>query len=123
MTEDARANEDFFRRRYGREALYLPSGRAALYLAFREWLRSGDRLLMSPVNDDVVFFVVLAAGLVPVLGPVDPRTGNLDVAAIDDSRGRTRHTALRTPLRQGHTLSWRHSCSRLCSLGGLEPTP
>jgi hypothetical protein len=85
LTDEVRAIEDFFRRRYGREALYLPSGRAALYLAFREWLRPGDRVLMSPVNDDVVFFVVLAAGLVPVLGPVDPRTGNLDPTAIDDA--------------------------------------
>jgi len=85
MTAEARAIEDFFRRRYGREALYLPSGRVALYLAFREWLRPGDRVLMSPVNDDVVFFVVLAAGLVPVLGPVDPCTGNLDPTAIQDS--------------------------------------
>jgi hypothetical protein len=82
---EARAIEEFFRRRYSREALYLPSGRAALYLAFREWLQPGDRLLMSPVTDDVVFFVVLAAGLVPVLGPIDPQTGNLDVAAIPDS--------------------------------------
>ena len=40
---------------------------------------------MSPVNDDVVFFTVLAAGLVPVLGPVDPRTGNVDPAAIEDA--------------------------------------
>jgi len=62
----ARAIEEFFRNRYGRDALYVPSGRAALYFAFREWLRPGDRLLMSPVTDDVVFFVVLAAGLVPV---------------------------------------------------------
>lgn len=85
MSAAARAIEDFFRRRYGRDALYLPSGRAALYLAFREWLRPGDRVLMSPVNDDVVFFVVLAAGLVPVLGPIDPHTGNLDAGAIEDS--------------------------------------
>jgi dTDP-4-amino-4,6-dideoxygalactose transaminase len=85
MTDEVRAIEDFFRRRYGREALYVPSGRAALYLAFREWLRPGDRVLMSPLNDDVVFFVVLAAGLIPILGPVDPRTGNLDPAAIEDS--------------------------------------
>lgn len=85
MISDTRAIEEFFRRRYGREALYLPSGRAALYLAFSEWLRPGDRVLMSPVTDDVVFFVVLAAGLVPVLGPIDPHTGNLDPTAIDDS--------------------------------------
>lgn len=85
MTPETLAIEDFFRRRYGREALYVPSARAALYLAFREWLRPGDRVLMSPINDDVVFFVVLAAGLVPVLGPVDPATGNLEPAAIDDA--------------------------------------
>ncbi|HYT01220.1 MAG TPA: DegT/DnrJ/EryC1/StrS family aminotransferase [Thermoplasmata archaeon] len=85
MNDEARAIEDFFRRRYGREALFVPSGRLALYLAFGEWLRPGDRLLMSPVNDDVVFFTVLAAGLEPVLGPVNPRTGNLDPTAIDDS--------------------------------------
>jgi len=83
VSHEARAIEDFFARRYGRQALYLPSGRLALYLAFREWLRPGDRVLMSPVNDDVVFFTVLAAGLIPVLGPVDPGTGNIDPAAID----------------------------------------
>jgi hypothetical protein len=94
----ARAIEAFFRQRYGREALYVPSGRAALYLAFREWLRPGDRLLMSPVNDDVVFFVVLAAGLVPVLGPVDPRTGNLDPTAIGDAAWATLRGVLTTNL-------------------------
>jgi DegT/DnrJ/EryC1/StrS aminotransferase family protein len=80
-----RAIEDFFCRRYGREALFVPSGRFGLYLAFREWLRPGDRLLLSPVTDDVVLFTILAAGLVPVLGPIDPATGNLDPAAIPDS--------------------------------------
>jgi len=84
MTDPAHGIEAFFRRRYGREALYLPSGRLALYLAFREWLRPGDRILISPVNDDVVFFTVLAAGLVPVLGPLDPATGNLDPSAVND---------------------------------------
>ena len=78
MIRAAQKIEDFFRHRYGKEALFLPSGRLSLYLAFREWLRPGQRLLMSPVNDDVVFFTVLAAGLIPVVGPLDPRTGNLD---------------------------------------------
>lgn len=85
VSRDAQAIEEFFAHRYGRPALYLPSGRLALYLAFREWLRPGDRVLMSPVNDDVVFFTVLAAGLVPVLGPVDPSTGNIDPAGIEDA--------------------------------------
>src|SRR5256885_14969717 len=96
MTAEARAIEDLFRRRYGREALYLPSGRAALYLAFREWLRPGDRLLMSPVNDDVVFFVVLAAGLVPVLRPVDPRPRKPDAAALDHPTWRRPRAGLTT---------------------------
>ncbi|MGH7606136.1 MAG: DegT/DnrJ/EryC1/StrS family aminotransferase, partial [Gemmatimonadales bacterium] len=98
MSDEARAIEDFFQRRYGREALYLPSGRTALYLAFREWLRPGDRVLMSPVTDDVVFFVLLAAGLVPVLGPVDPRTGNLDPTAVEASVWPTLRGVLTTNL-------------------------
>lgn len=84
MRDPARGIETFFSRRYGREALYVPSGRLALYLAFREWLRPGDRILLSPVNDDVVLFTVLAAGLLPVIGPLDPATGNLDPDALDD---------------------------------------
>jgi dTDP-4-amino-4,6-dideoxygalactose transaminase len=80
--------EDFFRHRYGKEALFLPSGRLSLYLAFREWLRPGQRLLMSPVNDDVVFFTVLAAGLIPVVGPLDPRTGNLDPDSVCEAAWR-----------------------------------
>lgn len=98
MTEAARTIEDFFRRRYGREALYLPSGRVALYLAFREWLRPGDRLLMSPVTDDVVFFTVLAAGLVPVLAPVEPCTGNIDLDRIDHATWRRLRGVLTTNL-------------------------
>ena len=98
MSDEGRAIEDFFRRRYEREAIYLPSGRAALYLAFREWLRPGDRILMSPVTDDVVLFVVLAAGLVPVLGPLDPRNGNLDPTAIEDSTWPTLRAVLTTNL-------------------------
>src|SRR5437773_6967550 len=85
MGDEARVIEEFFLRRYGRHALYLPSGRLALYLAFRQWLRPGDRVLMSPLTDDVVFFTVLAAELVPVLGPVDPSTGNIDPVAIAES--------------------------------------
>lgn len=98
MSAEVRAIEEFFRRRFGREALFLPSGRLALYLALREWLRPGDHLLMSPVNDDVVFFIVLAAGLVPVLAPVDPNTGNIDPAAIDDSTWTTLRGVMTTNL-------------------------
>jgi hypothetical protein len=76
--------EEYFRKKLGREVLYLPSARLALYLAFTEWFEPGDRLLMSSVTDDVVFFAVLAAGLVPLLAPVDPDTGNMDLAGVDE---------------------------------------
>jgi dTDP-4-amino-4,6-dideoxygalactose transaminase len=98
MTQPAAGIEDFFRRRYEREALYVPSGRMALYLAFREWLRPGNRVLLSPVNDDVVFFTVLAAGLVPVAGPLDPATGNLDPGAVPGETWKSLHAVMTTNL-------------------------
>lgn len=69
----------------GRECLYVPSCRLGLYLALRRWCAPGGRVLMSPVNDDVIFFVVLAAGLRPVQAPLDPRDGSLDPAAVPDA--------------------------------------
>lgn len=90
--------ESFFRQRYGRDAIFLPSGRLALYLAFREWLRPGERLLLSPVNDDVVFFTVLAAELVPVIAPLDPNTGNLCVDAIHDAEWKNISAVMTTNL-------------------------
>ncbi|MFH9726705.1 DegT/DnrJ/EryC1/StrS family aminotransferase [Streptomyces sp. NPDC017254] len=69
----------------GRECLYVPSCRFGLYLALRHWCAPGGRVLMSPVNDDVIFFVVLAAGLRPVQAPLDPRDGSIDTAAVPES--------------------------------------
>ncbi|MEV6043424.1 DegT/DnrJ/EryC1/StrS family aminotransferase [Streptomyces xanthochromogenes] len=73
------------RERLGRECLYVPSCRLGLYLALRHWCPPGGRVLMSPVNDDVIFFVVLAAGLRPVQAPLDPLDGSLDLAAVPDA--------------------------------------
>ncbi|MCT9091861.1 DegT/DnrJ/EryC1/StrS family aminotransferase [Streptomyces sp. ASQP_92] len=73
------------RERLGRECLYVPSGRLGLYIALRHWCPPGGRVLMSPVNDDVIFFVVLAAGLRPVQAPLDPRDGSLDPAAVPEA--------------------------------------
>src|SRR5829696_414279 len=74
--------EAFVGERTGRECLFLPSGRMALYMAFRTWLSPGDRVLMSPLNDDVVFFTALAAGLRPVMAPLSAGDGNIDPAAL-----------------------------------------
>ncbi|MGW2561437.1 DegT/DnrJ/EryC1/StrS family aminotransferase [Streptomyces sp. NPDC001514] len=86
------------RERLGRECLYVPSCRLGLYLALRQWCRPGGRVLMSPVNDDVIFFVVLAAGLRPVQAPLDPRDGSLDVAAVPESVWRGLSAVLTTNL-------------------------
>lgn len=82
----------------GRECLHVPSCRFGLYLALRHWCRPGGRVLMSPVNDDVIFFVVLAAGLRPVQAPLDPRDGSIDTAAVPESVWRGLSAVLTTNL-------------------------
>src|SRR5215468_6378859 len=71
--------------RLGLPCLPLPSGRVALYLALVHWFEPGNRVLVSPVNDDVILFVLLAAGLRPVSAPVSPCDGNIDVDAVEDA--------------------------------------
>ncbi|MFE5946946.1 DegT/DnrJ/EryC1/StrS family aminotransferase [Streptomyces sp. NPDC056480] len=82
----------------GRECLYVPSCRFGLYLALRHWCGPGGKVLMSPVNDDVIFFVVLAAGLRPVQAPLDPRDGSIDAAAVPESVWRDLSAVLTTNL-------------------------
>jgi DegT/DnrJ/EryC1/StrS aminotransferase family len=71
--------------RLGRECAFMPSGRFAMYLAFRLLLSPGDRILMSPLEDDTVFFGALAAGLRPVMAPVSAHDGNIRIDAIDEA--------------------------------------
>ncbi|WP_053142706.1 DegT/DnrJ/EryC1/StrS family aminotransferase [Streptomyces ambofaciens] len=70
------------RGRLGRECVYVPSCRFGLYAALRHWCPPGGRVLMSPVNDDVIFFVVLAAGLRPVQAPLNPSEASIDIDAV-----------------------------------------
>ncbi|MEV5435286.1 DegT/DnrJ/EryC1/StrS family aminotransferase [Streptomyces sp. NPDC052682] len=76
--------EETMRGRLGRECVYVPSCRFGLYVALRHWCPPGGRVLMSPVNDDVIFFVVLAAGLRPVQAPLHPLDASLDIDAVPD---------------------------------------
>ena len=71
--------------RVGRECVFMPSGRFAIHLAFQLLLSPGDRILMSPLEDDTVFFGALAAGLRPVMAPVSTHDGNIRIDAIDDA--------------------------------------
>ncbi len=90
--------ESLMRRRLGRECLYVPSCRFGLYLALRHWCPPGGRVLMSPVNDDVIFFVVLAAGLRPVQAPLRPYDGSIDLDRVPDSDWRGLSAVLTTNL-------------------------
>lgn len=92
------ALESLMRRRLGRECLYVPSCRLGLYVALRHWCPPGGRVLMSPVNDDVIMFVVLAAGLRPVQAPLDARDGSIDPAAVPESDWRGLCAVLTTNL-------------------------
>jgi hypothetical protein len=53
---------------------------------------------MSPVNDDVILFVVLAAGLRPMMAPVSADDGNIDPAAVPDATWSTLDGVLTTNL-------------------------
>ena len=90
--------EALMRNRLGRECLYVPSCRLGLYVALRHWCPPGARVLMSPVNDDVIFFVVLAAGLRPVQAPLRPEDGSVDMAAVPESVWRGLGAVLTTNL-------------------------
>nr|WP_079275029.1 DegT/DnrJ/EryC1/StrS family aminotransferase [Streptomyces phaeoluteigriseus] len=76
--------EETMRGRLGRECVYVPSCRFGLFVALRHWCPPGGRVLMSPVNDDVILFVVLAAGLRPVQAPLKPLDASIDVDAVPD---------------------------------------
>jgi DegT/DnrJ/EryC1/StrS aminotransferase family len=74
----------FMADRLQRRCLFVPSGRLALYIALRAWFSPGDRILMSASTDDIILFVVLAAGLRPVIAPVSVDDGNIDPAAVSE---------------------------------------
>ncbi|WP_248959274.1 DegT/DnrJ/EryC1/StrS family aminotransferase [Sphaerisporangium perillae] len=68
--------------RTGRETVYLPSNRLGLFLALRHWCTPGQRLLMSPISADEILFLVLAAGLIPVIAPISVLDGNIEMARV-----------------------------------------
>ncbi|AQS68155.1 DegT/DnrJ/EryC1/StrS family aminotransferase [Streptomyces pactum] len=86
------------RGRLGRECVYVPSCRFGLYAALRHWCPPGGRVLMSPVNDDVIFFVVLAAGLRPVQAPLNPSDASIDIDAVPEETWSSLSAVLTTNL-------------------------
>ena len=77
--------ETIFRDITGRECVYVPSARVGIYAVLRSLFSPGERVLITPVTDDVVLFVLLAAGVRPVMAPISVADGNIDVEAVPDS--------------------------------------
>ncbi|MGW6922339.1 DegT/DnrJ/EryC1/StrS family aminotransferase [Streptomyces sp. NPDC054950] len=107
--------EATMRDRLGRECVYVPSCRFGLYVALRHWCPPGGRVLMSPVNDDVIFFVLLAAGLRPVQAPLNPLDASIDVDAVPDEVWGSLSGVLTTNLygNPDDTLCLREKCDAL----------
>lgn len=79
--------EAFFSERFDSQpALYVPSGRFGLWLAALHTLPPAARVLLSPVTCEQVLYALLAAGMKPVFGPVNPATGNLDPCAVSPAQ-------------------------------------
>ena len=67
----------YFRDRYGRPGLHLPSCRLGILVTFLERYAEGDEVILSPVQSDSVLASLIVAGLTPVFVDVDARSGNL----------------------------------------------
>ena len=115
MIELEREVEALLGERLGRECLYAPSGRLALYVALVVSLSPGDRVLMSPLTDDVVLFTLLAAGVRPVMAPLSPADGNIDPAAVPEAAWRGIRAVLTTNLYglPDRVLELRARCEKL----------
>lgn len=90
---EVRALEQEMATRFGVEhAVACSSGTAALHLAVAAIApEPGDEIITSPISDFGTVAPVLAQNAVPVFADVDPRTGNLDPAAVAAAIGpRTR---------------------------------
>lgn len=67
----------YFRDRYGRPGLHLPSCRLGILVTLLERYAEGDEVILSPVQSDSVLASLIVAGLKPVFVDVDARSGNL----------------------------------------------
>ena len=83
---EVRALEREMASRYGvGHAVACSSGTAALHLAVAAIAPDpGDEIITSPISDFGTVAPILAQNAVPVFADVDPHTGNLDQAGVDE---------------------------------------
>lgn len=65
---------------------------------FSHRLPPSSRVLLSPVTCDQVVYALLAAGMTPVFGPVNPATGNLDSREVREEHWSSLDAVLTTNL-------------------------
>jgi DegT/DnrJ/EryC1/StrS aminotransferase family len=110
--------EELLKARVGHECVFMPSCRFGIHLAFQLLLSPGDRILMSPLEDDTVFFGAIAAGLRPVMAPVSTRDGNICVDSIDGATWATISAVL-----TGNTYGFPDRVVELAALCGRSGIP
>ncbi len=78
--------------------MLVPTARYGLYVAAKQLLAPGDRVLISPVTCRTVISALLAAKTIPVFVDIDTATGNIDVSRVAQSELNTARAIVTTNL-------------------------
>ncbi|WP_068110997.1 DegT/DnrJ/EryC1/StrS family aminotransferase [Tropicimonas marinistellae] len=112
--DDIARLEDVFAAMQGaRHALALSQGRLGIFLALAELIEPGQEVILSPYTIYDVVNMVLGAGGVPVFADVDPTTGNLCPASVQQGISASTGAVLATHI---HGLSCEiEEIARICA--------
>lgn len=65
-------------------AVGMPQARVGIYLAVKELVRPGAKVILSPYTISDVVNMVIAAGAIPVFADIERKTCNIDPAQVAD---------------------------------------
>ncbi|MEP0842134.1 MAG: DegT/DnrJ/EryC1/StrS aminotransferase family protein [Phycisphaerae bacterium] len=74
--------EQTIERAFPGHAVFVPSARFGLMLAFEHFLSAGDKVLLTSACCETVVFALYAAGVKPVFVDLEENSGNIDCAAL-----------------------------------------
>ncbi len=81
--KDSEALKEYLQEEYQGEAILTSSGRAGLYLAIRELLKNGDRVVINGLTCDAVIQAIRKADCVPIFADVSRENLHFGKAEID----------------------------------------